>query len=811
MHTRGRRTALLLVPLAAALLACLPSRAAAGQRPVVRDIEVRGFRGDASVITDLMQTQEGQPLDGAVLNDDLVRLLRAGYMATFRQIVVADGIRLIIDVVESLRAGTVTISGCGRSWNKKLRDEIVTRPGDAISPAMLDLPEAQRLTGDTARIRAWCQERGYRAVTIVAELQRVPDANVVDITFEVRLGPKYQVKWLRFVGNRGITTRELRTRIQTKRDTWYTSRRYYDVFFEEDAVGLQDFYRYRGYPNARVTYRRVFRGKRGNKVDVTIFIDEGQQYPTTEIAVTGSQIISAETLRAAIPLELGAPYADAGLVASREAILRQYREIGHPFATCNATRELTPAADGYVVAFAIDEGEKITINMVRTSGHPRTRREVILRELELGPDMVYDARKLDRSERALRRLQYFDEITLKLVPTDPPTAGERDLLVELTEGRTGYFRFGLGFSSANAFVGAIELTQRNFDYTDTPRDWSDLLSGNAFVGSGQFFRVALYPGTVYSTYVLQYENPYVWVQDPFWAPGGHYESRGWSVYWRSRDQDTWVEQRVGLRLTRGIRKYKGDPDTDVVFHARVEAVSVLDPEDPDGYWDFDLDKWWDAEDMKWLDDEPNRAPDDARDMKGIHPLVGVGVTVTRDRTDRILMPTSGYRWEGGPELVIPHGIKAGYSRTHFWTVGEHPKGRERVFSLRGQADVALGSFPIYERYYAGAPLLRGFRYRGAGPHDNDEPIGGKYRLIGSAEYRYPLIADRLYSVLFVDAGTVTKEVTIIGQPRVTVGLGFRLLIPQISRAPLALDLGFPVIKDGDDDTEVFYFSVSIDR
>ena len=772
-----RRSLALIVPaaLGLALLAAPAPRAHAGQLPVVREIVVRGFPGDASVITDLMQTKAGRPLDGAALNDDLLRLDQAGYAATFRQEILADGIRLVVEIVESLRVGQLRVRGAGRSWNRKLLDELVTRTH--VAPAMLARPEAERFRGDKARIRAFCRQRGYRAVTVVSETARQPGTNVVDITFRVRCGPKHQVKWLRFEGNRGIPTRDLRARMQTKRDVWYTSRRYDDGFFEDDIVGLQDYYRFSGYPNARVTYRRTFRGRRGNKVDIAIFIDEGQQYPTTQVEIVGNQAVSTETLLAGLPLEIGAPYADAALVASRGKILRAYQETGYPEARCRADRRLTPQGDGYLVRFEIDEGERITINMVRTSGHPRTRRDVILRELELEPGMVYDVRKLDRSQRGLERLQYFDEITLKLTPAEPPAPGERDLLVDVTETETGYFRFGLGFSSAMAFIGAIELTQRNFDYRDSPRDWSDLVSGNAYVGAGQFFRVALYPGTRYSTYLVQYENPY-------WA--GLNQSAGWSVYYRTYDYDTWLQRRIGVRVTRGIRKYKGDPDTDVVFHARVEVVSIFDVDEDD-------------------------APDDADDDEGTHPLLGVGVTVRRDRTDRRTLPTTGYKWEGGPELVVPYGLKFGVGGTRYWQVGQRPRGHERVFSLRGQADYAAGSFPIFERYYAGAPLIRGFEYRGAGPHDNDEPEGGKYRLVASAQYRYPLIADRLYSVLFVDTGTVTKDFSVFGDPRLAVGLGFRLIVPQISRAPLSLDIGVPVLKVSDDDTEMLYFSVSFDR
>jgi len=759
------------------LLAPLARPALAAQPPIVREIVVQGFTGDPARITDSIQTKQGTALDPKTLNDDLTRLFRMGYIATYRLQTVPTGVRIVFDVAEALRVRNIKIKGAGRSWGKKMLDEVLTRPGDPVSPEVLKLPEDQRYRGDKERIRAYCQQRGYRAVTVLSKTERTAATREIDLIYTVNLGPKYQVKWLRFRGNRAIPAQELRKRMVTKRDTLLTSRRYYEPFFEDDITALQDFYRYKGFPNARVTYRRSFRGAKGNKVDITIVVEEGQQYPAASVAVKGNKVFGADTLLLTIPLRKNAMYSDEKLIESRQAIERLYAQSGYPYVKVRPSRQLNAAGDAYDVTFDIDEGEKIRINTIRTRGHPRTRREVILREMELEPDMVYDVRKLERSQRALDRLQFFDSVVMKLIPADPPNDVERDLLVDVTEGRTGMFRFGLGFSSSQSFVGTIELSQRNFDWRDRPKSWSDFFSGNAFVGAGQSFRVSLLPGTVYSNYIISYENPY-------WK--GRNQSFGWSLYYRTRDQGEWDEGRIGVRLTRGIRKYKGDPDTDVIFHTRIEAVSVLDPDE-------------------------NDAPEDAVDEEGTHPLLGVGVTVRRDRTDRPVFPTSGYRWNMGVEMVVPHGFKLGAGATRFWQLGKRPKGHERVFSARGRIDYALGSFPIYERFYAGGANLRGFEYRGAGPHDRGEPEGGKYRILISGEYRYPLSANSLYLVAFCDAGTVTSDFTGFGTPRLAVGLGFRLYLPRLSRAPISLDFGVPLLKDGDDETELIFFSLSFDR
>ncbi|MBL7222301.1 MAG: BamA/TamA family outer membrane protein [Candidatus Brocadiae bacterium] len=776
MERLARRVALPLVAIAA-LLALAPA-AQAGQQAVVREIVVRGYPGDPAAIKGLIRTKEGAPLDPTTLNEDITRLLRAGHLATFSLQELPDGVRITLRVARTPKLRTVSVDGAGKSWNRKLKDELISKAGSLVSPATLKLDEAKRFLGDKERIRAYCQERGYRNAAITSTLTPVADSDDVDVAFQVALGPKFQVTRLRFQGNQGVATRELARRMQTKQDGFFTSRRYTDRFFEQDVQALQDFYRYKGYPDAKVTYRRLFAGRGGNRVHITLVVDEGKSYATGPVAIGGAKIISADTLLALVALKQGQPYSDEKLLEARRAIERRYHEEGYSDVAALPTRQLNAGTGAYDVTFAVEEGPRVTINTVRTEGHPRTQRKVILRELSLEPGDTYDVRKLEASQRALDRLQFFDSVVMKLQPTDPPNAAERDLHVGVEEGRTGNFRFGVGFSTVQSVVGTIDLTQNNFDWRDWPKSWRDLFSGNAFVGAGQQFRIALMPGFQYSNYMISYRNPY-------WKDKN--QSFGWSLYYRDRDQGEWDESRVGLRLTRGIRRFRGDPDTDLIFHTRIESVSVNNVDEKD-------------------------APMAALDEEGSHFVWGLGATLKRDRTDRIIMPTTGYKWQASIEGVVPEGVTLGGRTTRYWTLGgAGKKGHERVFSLRAQMDYAIADFPIYERYFLGAPMLRGFDYRGAGPHDNGEPEGGDYRALISAQYRHPLIANRLYSVLFVDAGTVTDDFTGFADPRVSVGLGFRVLFPALSRAPLRLDFGVPIVDQSDDDTQVIYFSISLDR
>src|SRR5690606_28766080 len=81
--------------------------------------------------------------------------------------------------------------------------------------------------------------------------------------------------------------------------------------------------------------------------------------------------------------------------------------------------------------------------------------------------------------------------------------GRKDLRITFKEGRTGNFSFGAGFSSLERGVFFIELTQSNFDIMN----WR-----GAFQGDGQKFRMKAQIGGRSSSFVLAFEEPWLFEQ-----------------------------------------------------------------------------------------------------------------------------------------------------------------------------------------------------------------------------------------------------------------------------------------------------------
>ena len=124
---------------------------------------------------------------------------------------------------------------------------------------------------------------------------------------------------------------------------------------------------------------------------------------------------------------------------------------------------------------------------------------------------------------------------------------------------------------------------------------------------------------------------------------------------------------------------------------------------------------------------------------------------------------------------------------------------------------------VTERFYMGGHNLRGFEQRGAGPTQFGNPVGGEVRVLSSLQYEFPIFSTRrqgqlresevLRGVIFSDFGMLGVTTDHLGAPRLSAGFGIRLNIPMLN-VPIALDLGWPILREGTDETRQVLFSLS---
>ncbi len=349
----------------------------------------------------------------------------------------------------------------------------------------------------------------------------------------------------------------------------------------------------------------------------------------------------------------------------------------------------------------------------------------------------------------------------------------------VTEARTGRLMFSVGVNSDSGLLGSIILDEQNFDWQQLPTSWEDIRTGVAWRGAGQRFRIEAVPGTELQRYTVSFQEPYLLDSRVSLSLSGYYYDRRY---------DEWTEQRVGGRVGLG---YQLTPDMAATVAFRGASVELYDPVVP--------------------------TPPTLAEALGQNSLYGFQFQLTRDTRDSPYMPTEGSLIEASVEQVVGSYQYPRFDLDvrRYFMLAQRPDGSGRqVLSLSGRLAITGNDTPIYEHYFAGGySTLRGFDYRGASPREWGTLVGGEFMVLASAEYMFPITADAMIrGVVFVDTGTVEPTIdNWSNRYRVAPGFGFRITIPAMGPAPIAVDLAVPILHEDGDEIENFSFFVGFLR
>ena len=355
-----------------------------------------------------------------------------------------------------------------------------------------------------------------------------------------------------------------------------------------------------------------------------------------------------------------------------------------------------------------------------------------------------------------------------------PNRSYADIVTNVDEAPTGRLMFGLGASSFGGLNGNIIFHESNFDIFNVPRSFSDITNRRAFRGAGQELRVDLMPGTLINRYTVSFRDPYL-----FELPLG----LGVSGYQTSRYYPDFRERRSGGRVSLG---YQFGTQTYADIAARVEDVNLQGFKYP--------------------------APADLLAAAGHTTLATIRPAIRFDNRNNPVAPTSGSYLEAAFEEGFGTFNFSKFTlegKQHFTTGARPDNSGKRTLTFRGRFGVTTRDTPIYERFFEGDfRSMRGFSYRGVGPHVLGVNTGGILETVGSVEYQFPWTAsDTLQQVVFCDFGTAEADYRYTNF-RAAVGTGLRVVIPQITgQLPMAFDLSFPISKADGDKTKYFTFFI----
>lgn len=682
----------------------------APQRPVIRQILVEGNqRVESDTVISYLLIQPGQYADDRTINLSIQTLFATGLFSDVQ--IQDDGELVTVRVQENPIINRVVLEGNRAMADDKITDEIQAQPRAIFTRA--------RVQSDVQRIIEVYRRSGRFAASVTPQIIELPQ-NRVDLIFEISEGPVTGVSRINFIGNESFTDRRLRRELVTEESRWwrfFSSNDNYDPDrLEYDRELLRQFYQNQGYANFRVLSSVAELTPDQESFYITITIDEGEIYNFGEVTVT-SQIedLDPDYLAALLPTQEGNIYQGQLIEDAIDTLTFAAGASGYAFVNVRPMTRRDRETRTVDVEYVIDEGPRVYIERIDIVNNTRTLDRVIRRELNIVEGDAFNRVLIDRSRNNVRRLGFFEEVEITETPGSTPDRAR--LMVDVTEQPTGELAFGAGFSSTDAFLVDLSISERNLR------------------GRGQFLRLRVSASSRRETIDIRFTEPRFMDRNL---------AAGFDLFRVNSDflseasfqtESTGGSIRLGFPVTRQTNlqlRYTLRNDNVLVFSSASQALAS---------------------------------------QAGNRTTSVVGYTFSWTRLNDPIEPSDGFRFVLNQDLAGVGG-DVRYVRTEVQTAFYHELFRGWVASFTGNAGFAVGwggdSIRINDRFFKGGNSFRGFDVGGLGPRTvqrdattgeliRGDSLGGRLYAIGALELSLPSFLPEQYGIrgaLFTEFGTL---------------------------------------------------------
>lgn len=755
--------ALLLTPAIVVSALHAPVATAAVNEFVIKDIQVEGLRRtEAGTIFGYLPVRVGDRFNDERALQAIRSLYATGFFDDVR-ISAKDDI-LVISVVERPAIASVEFNGIKEFDPETLKaalKEIGIGESKIFDRSLLDKAEQELKRQYLSR-----SKYGAQVQTVVDELPR----NRVSVTFNVDEGSSASIAQLKIIGSKAFKEKDLLDQFSLGTSglmSWYTKNDQYSrQKLSADLEKLRSFYLNQGYADFNIENTQVQIAPNKQDVFITVVIKEGQKFRFGDVNLAGELLGRDSELKSLLKVRKGESFNGELLTQSTKAIQDRLGNYGYAFANANVIPEVNRETQLVNITLAVDPGKRVYVRRINIGGNDRTRDEVIRRELRQYEASFYDAEKIDLSRSRVDRLGFFKDVKVDTQAV-PGTSDQVDVNLEVEEKPTGNLLIGAGISSTDALVLSAAIQQQNL------------------FGTGKTVGLELNTSKVNRTISFSQTDPYYTIDGV---------SRSINFFDRVTDAQELSLGDYKLQTTgAGIRfGYPISEYERISFGTAYEGTKL------------DVNSASPARYIQYVNDFGDSS---------YAILLNAGYTY--DSRDSGIAPTKGQYRRLFAELATPLGdqefLKTTYQEQIFIPVADR-----YTLALNGEITLGFGygnsPYPIFRNVYAGGiGTVRGFRSSSLGPRDADDvPIGGAKRVIGNAEFFFPipgLSKDRTFRAFsFLDAGNVyqTNAKVDLGELRYSAGFGISWLSPV---GPLKFSYGVPLNKQVDDDLQKIQFTI----
>jgi outer membrane protein insertion porin family len=474
-------------------------------------IDITGF--DASKVREKLKLKPGELYSREKLNRDVERIRKALRDENFfapeltEPRIVFESETNTINIAVNGKVGA-TIKVTVEAKNEKVGEGTQTKLLPIKREGTLDysaIVEGER------RLENYFQEQGYFFADVMAICSVTPafaeaeasytvnETNLlcsslsgadltnrtVDVKYQADLNRQLKLVDIRIAGTNLLPIEEVRTVLETQKASslgivpflgygrGYTSA----TLLNEDRDTIRSLMRELGYRNAKVTVKQGV-SPTGDNLIITFVVEEGKPTRIDDVDITGNNAFDDVALKTELPNLIGQNYSRARIRNGQRKLAEFYSNQGFYDAKITYSIVESGADDTEervkIIYNVENEGKKVIINRVLVYGNDMTKREAILKAVNLKTGNTLRAADIFSSEQNLYATDAFKRIEIKPEPAGESATGRlTDVIINVEEQAPRLITYGGGFSTDVGPFGSFDIRHYNL--------FGSLLQGGARV------------------------------------------------------------------------------------------------------------------------------------------------------------------------------------------------------------------------------------------------------------------------------------------------------------------------------------------
>lgn len=540
--------------------------------------------------------------------------------------------------------------------------------------------------------------------------------------------PQYNIPSLNFNGNKHFSQKKLRDLFG-----WQSKKTYSQSEIRDGFNRIISAYRQNGYVFAQLIPVPASDSTDNSHVSINVKILEGKRLRFGNVTLGGNTLFSQAEILRELRLKNRGFFTKTKLEQGIERIQYLYSEHGYPKVEIEPTvTNLSPSNGKIDFALQVREGAKVRLSEVKVSGLQKTKPHVVLREIPIKVNEIFNQRKIDQSYHRLRNLGYFHHIQPNML--EEGKAEEFIIFnAKVSEARTGRLIGVLGYAppvdgndSVPQLTGVVELSETNL------------------LGTGRNFNFYWKSGLLKSL-SIGYREPWIFGK-PFSLGLAYSQLKQRSAFNNTESEEKFASVSGNTRLGAFYESELTLGYKQISFEGVSSQIPTTNPQDTSI-----------ASSDSSLDTQPLQMQSGSK--------YSVAVRFTRDTRDYYLNPTQGRRDSIAVELS-----RSDFRLRKVWLDLQqyYQTWKNQIVAIEIHGASAWGvNIPPTELFYlGGANSLRGF---------DEDWFSGPRRVNATFEYRF-LTGRNSQIFTFVDIGSVTfiDRPSVFDRLRVGYGIGARL-------------------------------------